>query len=135
MAFNGCSGLTSIDIPNSVTTIGNNAFSSCSGLISCTIGSGVTSIGGSAFDSCTNLTSITIGSGVTSIGNSAFYNCTNLTSIVSNATTAPTIQSSTFQNIKTGGTLTVPIGSSGYDTWMGTVYYYLGYYNWTKVEQ
>lgn len=64
-----------------------------------------------------------------------FKNCSGLTSIVSNATTAPTIQSNTFQYVKTGGTLTVPIGSSGYDVWMGTGNYYLGKYNWTKVEQ
>jgi len=54
---------------------------------------------------------------------------------VSNATTAPTIQNTTFRFVKTGGTLTVPQGSSGYDAWMGTGEYYLGYYNWTRVEQ
>jgi len=54
---------------------------------------------------------------------------------VSNAMTAPTIDSDTFQGIKTGGTLTVPQGSSGYNVWMQNAYYYLGYYNWTKVEQ
>jgi hypothetical protein len=54
---------------------------------------------------------------------------------VSNAITAPTIQSNTFQYVKTGGTLTVPQGSTGYDVWMGTGDYYLGKYGWTKVEQ
>ena len=54
---------------------------------------------------------------------------------MSNAATAPTIQSDTFQSVKTGGILTVPQGSSGYDVWMGTHYHYLGYYNWEKVEQ
>lgn len=49
--------------------------------------------------------------------------------------TAPTIQSTTFQNVKVGGTLYVPIGSSGYDTWMQNANYYLGLYGWTKVEQ
>jgi len=49
--------------------------------------------------------------------------------------TAPTIQSYTFYGVKTSGTLTVPQGSSGYDVWMGTGEYYLGYYNWAKVEQ
>jgi len=58
-----------------------------------------------------------------------------LISITSLATTAPTIASSTFNNIKTGGTLTVPSGSTGYDAWMSTNDYYLGKYNWTKVEQ
>ena len=134
-AFYQCSGLTSIIIPNGVTGIGEYAFYGCSGLTSCTIGSGVTSIGKGAFDGCSGLTSIDIPSGVTSIGNWAFQNCRNLTNIVSNATTAPTIQSSTFRDVKTGGTLTVPQGSSGYNTWMQNANYYLGLYNWTKVEQ
>jgi len=56
-------------------------------------------------------------------------------SITSNATTAPTISYSTFKDVKSGGTLTVPSGSTGYDVWMGTGDYYLGKYNWTKVEQ
>lgn len=80
-AFYGCTGLTSITIGNSVTSIGNYAFSWCTGLTSVTIGNSVTNIGNSAFSGCTGLTSITIPEGVTSIGNSAFYGCTNLTSI------------------------------------------------------
>jgi len=54
---------------------------------------------------------------------------------VSNAATAPTISNYTFQKIATGGTLRVPSGSSGYDTWMQNANYYLGLYGWTKVEQ
>ena len=134
-AFAGCYSLTSIDLPSSVTSIGERAFSYCSSLTSIDIPSGVTSIGTSAFTSCSGITSCTIGSGVISIGYSAFYNCYSLTSITSNAMTAPTIQSDTFYGVKTGGTLTVPIGSSGYNVWIGTGNYYLGYYGWTKVEQ
>ena len=51
-AFRGCSGLTSVTIPNSVTSIGSNAFYGCFGLTSITIPNSVTSIGGSAFSSC-----------------------------------------------------------------------------------
>ena len=80
-AFNKCDGLTSITIPNSVTSIGSCAFSKCSGLTSVTIGDGVTSIGEAAFDGCTGLTSITIPNSVTSIGKDAFYGCTGLTEI------------------------------------------------------
>ena len=133
--FAYCGSLTSIDIPSGVTSIGGDAFRNCTSLTSINIPSGVTSIGGDAFAYCVSLTSCTIGNGVTSIGNQAFSYCTRLTSIASNAMTAPTIQSDTFQSIKTSGTLTVPSGSTGYDVWMGTSNYYLGSYNWTKVEQ
>ena len=62
--FEGCSGLTSLTIPSSVTEIGNWAFFGCSGLTSLTIPSGVTSIGYYAFDGCSRLTSLTIPSSV-----------------------------------------------------------------------
>ena len=54
-AFWGCSSLTSVTIPNSVTSIGECAFFGCSGLTSVTIGSGVESIGESAFRDCPEL--------------------------------------------------------------------------------
>ena len=133
--FSRCTGLTSITIPNSVTSIGEWAFSNCDGLTSITIPDSVTSIDDYAFNWCESLTSITIPNSVTSIGEWAFQYCSGLTSITSLATTAPTIQSYTFAYIKTNGTLYVPIGSSGYDVWMGTGNHYLGKYNWRKVEQ
>ena len=61
-AFSGCSGLTSITIPNSVTSIGNAAFSGCSGLTSITIPNSVTSIGNEAFNGCSGLKTVTINS-------------------------------------------------------------------------
>ena len=79
--FEGCSGLTSLTIPSSVTEIGNWAFFGCSGLTSLTIPSGVTSIGDSAFSGCSGLTSLTIPSGFTSINNYTFYGCSGLTSL------------------------------------------------------
>ena len=80
-ALANCIGLTSVVIPNSVTSIGDGVFSDCTGLTSVTIPNSVTSIGGWAFFGCTCLTSITIPGGVTSIGKYAFYCCVNLTSI------------------------------------------------------
>ena len=80
-AFKDCSGLTSITIPNSVTSIGEEAFEFCSGLTSITIPNSVTSIGERAFSSCSSLTSVTIPNSVTSIGSEAFYECSGLTSI------------------------------------------------------
>ena len=81
LAFFSCDNLTSITIPNSVTTIGIWAFEGCDGLTSITIPSGVTSIGESAFYKCSGLTSITIPGSVKSIGNWVFAFCTGLTSI------------------------------------------------------
>ncbi len=80
-AFYDCSGLTSVTIPNSVTTIGNYAFSGCSGLTSVNIGNSVTSIGNYAFSYCRGLTSVTIPNSVTSIGGWAFSHCNGLTSV------------------------------------------------------
>ena len=54
-AFEGCSGLTSVTIPNNVKRIGWDAFSGCSGLTSVTIGSGVKYINGNAFANCPEL--------------------------------------------------------------------------------
>ena len=81
-AFKDCTGLTSITIPNSVTTIAYTAFESCTGLTSITIPDSVTSIELAAFSSCSSLTSITIPDSVTSIKQDAFRNCTGLNSII-----------------------------------------------------
>ena len=69
-AFDGCSSLTSLTLPSSVTSIGSSAFSGCSGLTSLTLPSSVTSIEWSAFSGCSGLTSLTLPSSVTSIGGS-----------------------------------------------------------------
>ena len=77
-AFSGCSGLTSVTIPNSVTSIGGYAFNGCSGLTSVTIPNSVTSIGNWAFSGCSGFTSITIPNSVTSIGEDVFYGVPNI---------------------------------------------------------
>ena len=74
-AFRGCSGLTSVTIPNSVTTIGYDAFNNCSGLTSVAIGNSVITIMQDAFSGCTGLTSVTIPNSVKSIGSYAFKDC------------------------------------------------------------
>ena len=80
-AFMNWTGLTSINIPESVTSIGSEAFNHCIALNSITIPEGVTSIGGFAFAGCISLTSIIIPDSVESIVFSAFRGCKNLTNI------------------------------------------------------
>jgi BspA type Leucine rich repeat region (6 copies) len=80
-AFLGCHSLTSVTIGNGVTSIGDYAFYECRSLTSLTIGTNVTSIGDEAFCWCYSLTSVTIPDSVTSIGHHAFYGCTSLTNV------------------------------------------------------
>ena len=80
-SFCDCSGLTSIAIPSSVTSLGNYCFDCCFGLTSITIPSSVTSMGDHCFGDCRVLSSITIPSSVTSLGDGCFGNCFGLTSI------------------------------------------------------
>ncbi len=99
----GMNNLTTITIPNSVTTIGDGAFFGCSNLSAPVynayvfaflptsysgtymIPEDITSIAGGAFYGCSNLTAVTIPNSVTSIGNDAFYECSSLTAITWNA--------------------------------------------------
>ena len=80
-SFYGCSSLTSVMIPDGVTSIGSYAFWGCTSLTGIVLPSGVTSIGSYAFRSCTSLTGIVLPSGVTSIGDMAFEDCESLASI------------------------------------------------------
>ncbi len=68
-------------IPDSVTTIGDNAFKDCSDIVEIEIPDNVTSIGEGTFYGCSSLTSIEIPNSVTSIANRAFYGCSSLTSV------------------------------------------------------
>ena len=114
LAFEGCSGLTSLKLPSDIRLIGRHAFEGCSGLTSLTLPSGVTEIGSSAFYGCSGLTSITLPSGVTEISDYAFYGCSGLTSL-----TLPSgvteIGSSAFYGCSGLTSITLPSGV----TWIG----------------
>ena len=81
-AFKGKQKITSITVPDSVTSIGNYAFYDCISLTELNLGKGVKTIPSSMAEGCNKLASINIPDSVTSIGNYAFYNCTSLTSVV-----------------------------------------------------
>ena len=81
-AFSMCNFLTSIIVPNSVTSIGEGAFSGCILLFNIIIPNSVTSIGDWAFMDSNALSHIVISNSVTSIGDGTFYGCSSLTNIV-----------------------------------------------------
>ena len=83
-------------VTHSVTGIGNGAFDGCSGLTSVTIPNSVTSIGESAFYGCSGLTSVTIPNSVESIGLRAFYGCPDLLDVYCYAEKVPSTESDAF---------------------------------------
>ena len=113
-AFEGCSGLTTIVIPNSVTRIGTSAFEDCSNLKSVIMPKSLTYIGRYAFEDCSSLTAITIPHDVASIGECAFQDCINLSTITSEIEDLFVIEESTFASdnkvIYSDATLIVPKG-------------------------
>ena len=93
-AFDGCTNLTSIGIPDAVTKFGNYCFRNCV-LKSIYIHASVTSIGNGAFQNISSITNIIIPANVTSIGSNAFAGCSGLTYIKCLAVTPPTLGNST----------------------------------------
>ncbi len=137
-AFRGCTGLTSVTIPNSVTSIGIYAFDGCTGLTSVTIPNSVTSIGYWAFRGCTGLTSpvynthvfafmptsysgaYTIPDGIESIAGDAFYNCSSLTSVtIPNSVTSIGIYAFSGCIGLTSVTIPNSVTSIGYNAFRG----------------
>lgn len=77
--FEGCSGLTSLTLPYSVTSIGTDCFAGCDGLTSVTLPASITSLPEGCFRGCTSLPALTIPDSVTSVGSDCFSGCTDLT--------------------------------------------------------
>jgi len=115
-AFFLCTSLTSITIPNNITSIGESAFGFCTSPTNITIPNSVTSIGDDAFGNCTSLTSITIPNSVTSIGNFVFYECYSLTNVtIPNGVTS--IGDDMFWNCTSLTSITIPNGVTSIGVW------------------
>ena len=106
-AFMNCSSLASVSIPSSVTSISDETFSGCRSLASVSIPSSVTSIGEGAFCGCSALASVSIPSSVTSIGNSAFSGCSALAS-VSIPSSVTSIGNSAFSGCSALASVSIP---------------------------
>ncbi len=139
VAFGGCTGLTSLTIPNSVRTIYQEAFMDCTGITSIVFGNSLTNIGELAFANCTGLTSVTIPNSVTSIGGGAFGSCTGLTSVtIPNSVTS--IGNYAFENCSVTS-VTIPnsvtsIGDGAFSDCFGltSVYYTGDLAGWCRIE-
>ena len=123
-AFAGCSGLTSLSLPSGITSIDWNAFSGCSGLTSLTLPSSLTSIDSGAFSGCSGLTSLSLPSGLTSIGDGAFRGCSGLTSIYVYTEKLPNMGSDVFDGCDAKKcTVYVPKGTYD-DYWLSEFGYF-----------
>ena len=101
-AFYGCALLTSIEIPENVISIGRYTFSNCTTLETITMLDGIISIGESAFESSTSLTSIELPRSMKFVGSDAFKNCESLTEIKFNAVAMEDIGSRSYVFLNAG---------------------------------
>ena len=125
-AFRGCTGLTTLVIPNSVITIEDYAFAECSEISSLTMGNNVEKIGSYAFSDCTALTGVTIPASVTTIDSYAFYRSTKITYVNFEVTSGWMLGSAKFEDLGSN------LGSTS-----SAAYYLVNYYThmrWTRTS-
>ena len=111
-AFYECYDLTSIILPSDLTTIGAEAFYECESLATITLPDSVATIGDEAFEYCYDLTSVILPASLASIGEEAFYDCESLSSITLLSSTPPSVESDAFASCADEATAYVPYGSS-----------------------
>lgn len=113
--------MTTVTIPNSVTTIDSGAFQDCTSLKTVTIPNSVTIIDNDAFSGCINLTSLTIPNSVKTIGVGAFYHYNHLKDVYCYATTVPELYEGRWDEVFENITLHVPTESMAdynkYESW------------------
>lgn len=108
-AFKNCTSLTSINISNNMTSIGGGAFKDCSHLSFISLPTGLTTIGTNTFENCSSLQSVSLPSGLTSIGIEAFKNCISLSSVTCPSTLV-SIWHNAFENCSSLTSITIPAG-------------------------
>ena len=119
-AFEYCTALSEITIPDSVTSVGSKAFYNCKGMVGATVGG---YIGNDMFQYCTKLETVVICDGVTSIGSWAFAGCEKLeTATVPDSVTS--IGEHAFRNCKSLKEINIPDGVT--EIGDGTFYYCTG---------
>ena len=116
-AFQDCTSLESISLPDGLTTIGWCAFEGCTGLESINLPDGLTTIGYAAFYECTSLKSITLPDSVATIGSGAFAHCTSLEGI-SLPDGVTVIEEGAFQKCTSLKSINLPDGLTSIDSWI-----------------
>ena len=109
--FGHCDYLTGVTLPNSIIEIDDCAFEYCKMFTSVVMSNNLISIGDKAFYRCDSLTSITLPSSITSIGTEAFNKCHDLRTVTCKATTPPTMGLAVFGDDKWLTAIYVPSGS------------------------
>lgn len=108
-AFRGCSQLTAVALPNTVTNLlGSSTFENCTSLMSVILPDGIIDLGQYAFSGCIALKGIDLPSTLASLGSYCFAECSAVDSIICRATTPPSANGSTFAGVPEGTTVYVP---------------------------